>query len=511
MDRNEQIAETRRLGAEHGHAVIAPYGDLDDAGSADLMTALGETGPTTAENHDWRAKLAADYGFAWQYAAGRDYMTPAPSAGTLTPRRFVLALAGDGLDADLEILGGPGSWPLPLGYLPDGRSWILSDEDDAGWVGPDAPIPGRLHLQVYESAQENAGRWPDRHGLDFNDPLGILADITPARAEQAIRRAWHGDYTLFTGDQIGPAPLPEDSLLDEVARGYVRAVRLAPPAVIAPWRTDVCPACGQEVHGGGVIRTGDQAKAHVLIRGCVAVDCEGGFVIDPAALGLDPCGWADWRGEQDAAYINDDGPGHGYSVTCFGEYVGDSPYRTYPAALDALRAHLDGLDVAGAPAGWQPDVYYHQPATGALIKFPYRLAEVREDFGRPTRMDDLIWHASLGPHIGLEALCLLCGATFNPGGPGDLTHGVRLEGDELTGREVPCGGPGVFLGAWGAGAAAAPESARQLGIPYAWTDPDNGGRHCPACQAVIAEDYDADGEPLTRNYADHYLREHRNR
>lgn len=42
------------LGYKHAAAGIAPFGDPDhvrwDAGSADLMTALGETGPTTAEN-----------------------------------------------------------------------------------------------------------------------------------------------------------------------------------------------------------------------------------------------------------------------------------------------------------------------------------------------------------------------------------------------------------------------------------------------------------------------------
>ena len=176
MNHTEQIAEARRLGATHGRAGIAPYGDLDDAGSADLMTALGETGPTTADNHDWRAKLTADYGFAWQYAAGRDYMTaPAPD-GVLTPRRFVLALAEAGVDVTLENFAGPGSWSLPFGHLPDGRTWILGDEADAGFVGPDAPMPGAyssvglLHLQVYASATENDG--------DTGSPVGILSGIT---------------------------------------------------------------------------------------------------------------------------------------------------------------------------------------------------------------------------------------------------------------------------------------------------------------------------------------------
>jgi hypothetical protein len=216
MDRNEQIAEARRLGAKHGHAGIAPYGDLDDAGSADLMTVLGETGPTTADNHDWRAKLTADYGVAWQYAAGRYYATEPTPAGVLTPRLFVLALAADGVDADLETMGGPGSWPLPMGWLPDGRSWIVSDSADAGFAGPHAPLPSRLHLQVYESAAENATRWADepgprhRDGLDFNDPAGILGDLTPDQASVIIRQAWSGNYAPFRagGDVIGPLARP---------------------------------------------------------------------------------------------------------------------------------------------------------------------------------------------------------------------------------------------------------------------------------------------------------------
>jgi hypothetical protein len=59
-----------------------------------------------------------------------------------------------------------------------------------------------------------------------------------------------------------------------------------------------------------------------------------------------------------------------------------------------------------------------------------------------------------------------------------------------------------------AGPAPAAVSSRPADIPYAWTDPENGGRHCPECPAVIAGEYDAAGKPLTRRYAGHYLTEH---
>lgn len=55
------IKQARALGIEHGAANMAPYGDLDDAGSALLVDALGETSPTTARNHLRRAGLIKAY------------------------------------------------------------------------------------------------------------------------------------------------------------------------------------------------------------------------------------------------------------------------------------------------------------------------------------------------------------------------------------------------------------------------------------------------------------------
>ena len=49
------------LGAAHRAAGTAPFGDLDDTGSALLMDALGETGPTTEGNHPGRVALVDAY------------------------------------------------------------------------------------------------------------------------------------------------------------------------------------------------------------------------------------------------------------------------------------------------------------------------------------------------------------------------------------------------------------------------------------------------------------------
>lgn len=48
----------------------------------------------------------------------------------------------------------------------------------------------------------------------------------------------------------------------------------------------------------------------------------------------------------------------------------------------------------------------------------------------------------------------------------------------------------------------------QLGIPYAFIDPETGAATCPACGKVIAEEHDATGEQTTVNYPDHYVAEH---
>jgi hypothetical protein len=53
----------------------------------------------------------------------------------------------------------------------------------------------------------------------------------------------------------------------------------------------------------------------------------------------------------------------------------------------------------------------------------------------------------------------------------------------------------------------------EIGVPYAFADPETGARECPVCAEWIPETYDfttdtIDGEQVTRNYADHYAREH---
>ena len=53
--------EAWQLGIRHGRAGIDPFGDLNDAGSALLMDELGETSPTTADNHAHRVALCDAY------------------------------------------------------------------------------------------------------------------------------------------------------------------------------------------------------------------------------------------------------------------------------------------------------------------------------------------------------------------------------------------------------------------------------------------------------------------
>ena len=55
------------LGAMHGRAGTTPYGDLD-LDDSPLMTALGETGPTTEDNHPRRLALLDAYRDAYQQA-----------------------------------------------------------------------------------------------------------------------------------------------------------------------------------------------------------------------------------------------------------------------------------------------------------------------------------------------------------------------------------------------------------------------------------------------------------
>ena len=47
-----------------------------------------------------------------------------------------------------------------------------------------------------------------------------------------------------------------------------------------------------------------------------------------------------------------------------------------------------------------------------------------------------------------------------------------------------------------------------IGVPYAYVIPETGACVCTVCEQEISEDYNENGEKLTNNYAEHYLREH---
>ena len=90
-------------------------------------------------------------------------------------------------------------------------------------------------------------------------------------------------------------------MFGRAARSYLRAVRTADPESIAPWRTAVCPKCGQTpagadaIGGGGQVVPADDGETHVVIAGAVVLGCAGYRVVDPAAVGLDRGHWEDWR------------------------------------------------------------------------------------------------------------------------------------------------------------------------------------------------------------------------
>jgi hypothetical protein len=86
-DRQEEedlaaISRAAELGREHAEAGVTPYGDLEDAGSAVLMTDLGQTEPTTGANHPARLAMLDAYTRAREAArAGGRTPDREPEAG----------------------------------------------------------------------------------------------------------------------------------------------------------------------------------------------------------------------------------------------------------------------------------------------------------------------------------------------------------------------------------------------------------------------------------------------
>lgn len=89
-------------------------------------------------------------------------------------------------------------------------------------------------------------------------------------------------------------------MFDDSTREYLRRARTALTAqparqAVTPWLTARCPECGDIIQGSGLVAAEGGEHAHVVLAGAVVLGCEGYFVINPAALGLAPGQWQDWR------------------------------------------------------------------------------------------------------------------------------------------------------------------------------------------------------------------------
>ena len=337
-------------------------------------------------------------------------------------------------DDEPVTYGGPGDRSFTtLSFEFCGRSAPVRKCDPEQVAPADIPIPAT-------DARVNVVKRP-RAEMPYGEPGPWKLTLPAAKHPSWHRTKRDGTATGLRRLAILDWHAARVPTRDERTRDYLRRTRQADPSVLAPWRTPSCPECGGTPGPDGLAAADGGDHTHVMLRGAVILGCEGYFVVDPAAVGLDRGQWKDWRGAVDAAYINLD-PDGTYQPTLLGECVGER-IGTYPEALAALRAAVAEPHVAAAidQAGGLR-VFYCSHITGLIVEFPVSLAQIKEDWARPSRQEDQAWFAALPPHIGVEALCLLCGEMFNPHGSGDMTHGQRSS-------EQPCGGPGVPIGWWG--------------------------------------------------------------
>lgn len=85
-------------------------------------------------------------------------------------------------------------------------------------------------------------------------------------------------------------------LMTAEERAYIDAVaeRLQDaPETLARWTTGVCPECG--TRPGPTEPDPDRFAEHAMIRETVVIGCEGYWVINPNAVGIDSPNWHDWN------------------------------------------------------------------------------------------------------------------------------------------------------------------------------------------------------------------------
>ncbi len=273
-------------------------------------------------------------------------------------------------------------------------------------------------------------------------------------------------------------------MFDAPTREYLRRARSilqAGPGALAPaalWLTARCPECNTLIEGDGLVTADpDGATAHVAIGGVVVLGCMGLRVINPAALGLDPGPWQDWTEDipRPAVTLTDETTGQvrAWTLASPAAYVHDGErFPRYDLTQTTARP--------GRAPQEAPVTHRQSDNVGGPAEQKVR-AYLRDHTGQWVASEDVRQATGLPADTVAELLLILA-----------------LQ-DEIN-REPDPNRDGEFI--WW--------MPPLVAIPYAYTNPEDGSRVCPACGEVIAETYQGE-KPITTNYADHYLIKHETR
>ncbi len=219
-------------------------------------------------------QTAARHAAAWW---AQDTVGGRSTGGVAATAQRVLTGIDDGDPAVLDALPTcdlPATPETEPDFYPE-----IAPVDAAAWC--DLTDDGRLRLlDAYRDGFTT--ELPDRVAAECRSVLG---DTRPRHAKHRTARTGVPEVRPGPGMRIIPAAGPEPACTAD-DRAYLDAVAVRGFGALTQHLKRVCPECGVEPAGT------DEASAHALTEdGHVVIGCEGYWVIDPAAVGLDPGGW----------------------------------------------------------------------------------------------------------------------------------------------------------------------------------------------------------------------------